>query len=59
MPSPSVETMWQEIRALKSRVCELEEQLAQAGIEDLIDVWIDYDDIPVADADGSYVLHGQ
>ena len=31
MPSPSVDTMWQEIRMLKARVCELERNVVTLG----------------------------
>jgi hypothetical protein len=63
MASPSVETMWQEIRRLKTRICELEAQVGCMPTCDeqqgLIDVWIDYDDVPVIDSDLEKILHGQ
>ncbi len=62
MPSPPVNEMWQEIRRLKARVCELEEQLQgcdPCAKDSFIDVWIDYDDTPVVDYDGVAILHGQ
>lgn len=60
MPSPSVEMMWQEIRLLKGRICDLEEQLnacPPCADEIIEDAWIDYDNVYVIDSDGVAILY--
>lgn len=61
MPNPTVETMWQEIRVLKQRICELEEQMAKCppcDEDDTVETgWIDYDGIYVTDSDGVVVVY--
>ena len=61
MSSPSVDMMWQQIRRLKQRVCELEEEVERLNSQEdlLADVWIDWDETPVQDSDGELILHGQ
>jgi hypothetical protein len=55
MPSPSVDTMWQEVRELKSRVCELEGNIV---CNPPFEAMVDSDSIyPVDASDGKTIFY--